>query len=266
MYWALLATGAAFGLLAGSFLNVVIHRGPAMWKLVDDDSRRGDLTRPRSYCPTCGKQLKAHHLIPLISYLVQGGKCTACASPISIRYPLVESLAALAGALAVFIGGAPAAAVAAALFFWMLIALAVIDLETGYLPDALTLPLLVLGLAANGAGLFTPFNNALIGAVAGFSAFWLIGAAFKRLRRIDGLGLGDAKLLAALGAWVGWQALAPIVFIAALTALIGVSAAKLAGNSISRETPLPFGPALAAAGAFVMIAERLGWLPMASGF
>lgn len=265
MYWALLATGAAFGLLAGSFLNVVIHRGPAMWKLVDDDSRRGDLTRPRSYCPSCGKQLKAYNLIPVFSYLAQRGKCTACASPISVRYPLVESLAALAGAIAVLIAGAPAAIVAMALFFWMLIALAVIDLETGYLPDALTLPLIVLGLAANGAGLFAPFLDALIGAVAGFAAFWLIGALFKRLRGIDGLGLGDAKLLAAFGAWLGWQALAPVVFVGAAAALIGVGAAKLAGKPISRETQLPFGPALAAAGAFVMVAVKLGWLPLAIG-
>ena len=259
MDWVLLATGGAFGLLAGSFLNVVIHRGPALWKLVEDESRQGNLARPRSYCPSCRAQLRAYHLIPLISYLVLRGKCTACGSPIPIRYPLVEFVAAGAGMLAFAIGGAPGPAAAAALFFWMLIALAVIDFETGYLPDVLTLPLLALGLIANAAGMFTPLIDAAIGAVFGFGAFWLIGFAFKKARGIEGLGQGDAKLLAALGAWLGWQALAPIVFIAALMALVGVGLAALLGQKVTRETPLPFGPALAAAGAVVMVLLSSEW-------
>lgn len=254
-------------MLAGSFLNVVIHRGPAIWKLVDDDSRRGDFSRPRSYCPACGEQLRAYHLVPLLSYLALRGKCAACASPIPARYPLVEFLAAAAGVLAVAIAGAPGPAAAAALFFWMLLALAVIDLETGYLPDALTLPLLVLGLAVNSIGLLTPLLNAAIGAAAGYGAFRLIAFVFEKVRGIEGLGGGDAKLLAALGAWLGWQALAPLVFIAALLALAGVSIAAMRGQRTSRETPLPFGPALAASGALMLIALKTGWLNLSgAGF
>lgn len=247
-------------MLVGSFLNVVIHRGPAVWKLVDDDSRRGDFSRPRSYCPTCGQQLRAYHLVPLLSYLALRGKCAACASPIPARYPLVEFLAAAAGVIAVAIAGAPGPAAAAALFFWMLLALAVIDLETGYLPDALTLPLLVLGLAVNSIALFTPLVDAAIGAAVGYGAFRLIAVVFEKLRGIEGLGGGDAKLLAALGAWLGWQALAPLVFIAALLALAGIGLGALRGQKTSRETPLPFGPALAAAGALTLVALQTGWL------
>lgn len=245
-------------MLAGSFLNVVIHRGPAVWNLVDDDSRRGDFSRPRSYCPACGEQLRAYHLVPLLSYLALRGKCAACASPIPARYPLVELLAAAAGVLAVAIAGAPGPAAAAALFFWILLALAVIDLETGYLPDALTLPLLVLGLAVNSIGLLTPLLDAAIGAVAGYGAFRLIAFIFEKARGIEGLGGGDAKLLAALGAWLGWQTLAPLVFIAALLALTGVGLTALRGQRPSRETPLPFGPALAASGALTLIALQAG--------
>ncbi|MHA7871672.1 MAG: prepilin peptidase [Hyphococcus sp.] len=265
MYWVILATGGVLGLLAGSFLNVVIHRGPAMWKLVEDDSRRGDLARPRSYCPACGAQLRAYHLIPLISYIALGGRCASCKAAIPARYPIVEALAAAAGAAAVLIGGAPAPSAAAALYLWMLLALAAIDWETGYLPDALTLPLIVLGLAVNSAAMFAPLPDALVGAVAGFAVFWAVGAGFQSLRGIEGLGLGDAKLLAALGAWLGWQALAPVVLIASLVALAGVGVAVLRGGKVMRETALPFGPALAAAGAFGLAAQAFGWLPVAIG-
>jgi leader peptidase (prepilin peptidase) / N-methyltransferase len=262
--WIIIATGGIFGLLAGSFLNVVIHRGPAIWKLVDDETRRGNLSTPRSYCPACKIQLHTAHLIPVFSYLLLGGKCRACAAPIPIRYPIVELLGAAAGVVSVVIWGSPGAAIAAAVFFWVLIALAVIDLETGYLPDALVLPLLGAGLAVNTIGLFIPIFSAVIGAAVGYGAFWLISFIFVRLRGIEGLGMGDAKLLAAIGAWLGWQALAPVVLLAALLALAGIGVANLRGHKIGAQTPAPFGPALAAAGAIIMIALANNWLAAAA--
>ena len=257
MTWVFTGFAAVLGLLAGSFLNVVIHRGPGMWGLVEDESRRGDLVRPRSYCPACGAQIKILHLAPIVGFLLTGGRCAACNAPIPIRYPVVEILGAIAGAGAVMLFGPGFAALAAAVLFWSLIALAVIDLETGFLPDAVTLPLIVVGLAVNVWGLFVPWQGALIGAVAGYAAFWLIAEAFYRLRGAEGLGLGDAKLLAALGAWLGWQTLPPIVFIASIIGLFWALTMRLTGAKISAQTALPFGPALATGGAIVFIIMAL---------
>ncbi len=258
MHWFLIVVGGAFGLLVGSFLNVVIHRGPAIWNLVEDDSRKGNLAWPRSYCPACHHQLSAHHLIPIFSFLSLRGKCAACAAPISKRYPLVELIAACAGIIAIASNATFLAGTMSAIFFWVLMALAVIDFETGYLPDALTLPLIGLGLTANITGLFVSFSDAAIGAVLGFTVFWAISVGFKQLRGVDGLGQGDAKLLAGLGAWLGWQLLPSIVFIAALLGLAGVGIAALRGQKIERDAPIPFGPALAAAGAIAMILSGYG--------
>ena len=249
MEWFFSATAFALGLIAGSFLNVVIHRGPAIWKLVDDPARRGSLAFPRSYCPACGAPIGALNLIPVVSYFMLKGKCAACGASIPARYPVVELLAAGAGLAAYGLFGPTLTAVFAAAFFWVLIALSVIDLETGYLPDALTLPLAAAGLAVNGAGAFVSFPDAAIGAAAGYGAFRLIGEAFFRLRGIEGLGQGDAKLLAAIGAWLGWQALAPIILAASLLGLAGALALRLAGRDVSGQTAIPFGPALALAGA-----------------
>ncbi|WDI31255.1 A24 family peptidase [Hyphococcus flavus] len=254
--WVIFATCLLAGLLIGSFLNVVIHRGPAQWKLVDS-SDRGTLVSPRSYCPDCKAPISSIHLIPLLGFAVLRGKCATCASRIPIRYPLVELMGGLAGIIAVAIFGFSTTALLAALFFWFLIALSFIDFETGYLPDALTIPLIILGLAANVIDLFTSFPNALIGAAVGYLVFRLIGAAFHRLRGLEGLGQGDAKLLAALGAWLGWLALAPIVFTAAILALGAVGALRLSGKKIAGDTPIPFGPALGAAGALAMVANGL---------
>jgi len=247
------ALAILLGLLAGSFLNVVIYRGPAMWGLVDDDRRRGDFMAPRSYCPACGARIRIPHLVPVAGFLIARGRCAACGAPISLRYPAVELMGGAAALGAWFLFGASLAAVAAAVLLWMLIALAVIDLETGYLPDALTLPLALAGLAVNGLGAaFVDGQTALIGAVAGYAVFRAIAEAFYRLRGIEGLGLGDAKLLGALGAWLGWPALPPIVFIGALAGLIGALTMRLAGVRMTAQTPLPFGPALALAGAIVL--------------
>lgn len=246
---------AVIGLIIGSFLNVVIHRGPRIWKLSDDDSRIGDLLGPRSYCPECHTQISIRHLAPIASYAALGGKCANCAAPISVRYPIVEFLGGAAALVAYFAFGPSWSAFFAALFFWSLIALAVIDLETGFLPDAITLPLLVIGLAVNIAGIFAPLGSALIGAIGGYAVFWLISYVFKKFRNVDGLGGGDAKLLAALGAWLGWPMLAPLVFVAAILALAGAGLSLIRGASITRSTEIAFGPYLATAGAALIIAE-----------
>lgn len=253
--WVILATGALVGLLIGSFLNVVIHRGPAMWRLIDES--RGDLIAPRSYCPACQKPIRTIHLFPVIGFLLLGGKCASCGAPISARYPFVELLGALAAVVAVILFGFSVEALLAAAFFWLLIPLAFIDAETGYLPDALTLPLVALGLITNGFGLFAAWPHSLIGALAGYLAFRLVAEAFRRLRRVEGLGQGDAKLLGGIGAWLGWPALAPVVFAGAVLALLAVGLTRVSGRRIASDAPIPFGPALAAAGALAMIARGL---------
>jgi leader peptidase (prepilin peptidase)/N-methyltransferase len=246
------------GVAIGSFLNVVIHRGPALWGLVDGDSRRGGLVGPRSYCPACHAPIARRHLIPLISYLALKGKCAACGAKIPARYPAVELLGGLITSAALIAFGLTGQALAAALFGLALIALAAIDLETGFLPDAITLPLIGAGLTANAFGVFVPFGQAAIGAVLGYSALWLIGAAYERLRGREGLGLGDAKLLAAIGAWTGWAALPAVLFVGAAATLAVVAAAGASGQGRKFDEPIPFGPGLCAAG-FVglMISERM---------
>ena len=258
------AFAAFFGLIIGSFLNVVIHRGPAMWRLVDDDSRRGNLAIPRSYCTACHTPIARAHLVPLVSYLALGGKCASCGARIPVRYPIVELLGGAAALTAYLLFGVTVSALFAAIFVWFLIALAVIDLDTGFLPDALTLPLIVLGIIVSAAGFFVPLNDALIGAVIGYLSFWLIGTAFKKIRSIEGLGQGDAKLLAAIGAWLGWQAIAPTVLAAALIGLAGVLTMRVAGKDITGATPIAFGPALAVSG--VLILMLAGILPEGSYF
>jgi leader peptidase (prepilin peptidase)/N-methyltransferase len=255
--WVFYVTAIIAGAALGSFLNVVIHRGPALWKLVDE-SDRGNLAFPRSYCPSCRETIRWPHLIPLAGYAMLGGKCANCQAQISLRYPLVELAGAASATVALLVFGATTAAWLAFIFFLFLIALGVIDFETGFLPDALTLPLIALGLLANALGFFsTAPVAAILGAVIGYGAFRLIDMVFLRLRGIEGLGQGDAKLLAAFGAWLGWAALPPVVFLAAIMALIGTGLAALRGANIERETPIPFGPALAAAGALAMIAHGL---------
>jgi len=246
------------GLAFGSFLNVVIHRGPTMWKLVDGDSR-GNLFGPRSYCPACSAPIRYRDLIPLAGYALLGGKCAACSARISLRYPVVEIAGGVSAIVSIMLFGMTAAALAAFVFFLFLIALAVIDLETGYLPDMLTIPLIVLGLAANSFKLFTSSPvAAVLGAVVGYGVFRGLDFVFRRYRGIEGLGQGDAKLLAAFGAWFGLAALPLIVFIATAMALFGVLIAKVTGEKVARDTEIPFGPALAAAGALAMVVFGLG--------
>ncbi len=267
-HWFILLIGVLAGALFGSFLNVVIWRGPTMWGLAGEGAApRGNLFTPRSYCPACQTPIRIRDNIPLLSFLILRGRCVDCNATIPLRYFLVELLGVGAVLAAILVLGASLSAALAALFLLTLIALAAIDWETGFLPDMLTLPLIAIGLAVNVAGLFVPFKDAVIGAAAGYFTLWVVAAFYKNLRGRDGLGLGDAKLLAVLGAWIGWMALPAMVMIAAMTALAAVGVQRLRGADIRAETAIPFGPALAAAGAVVFIlhaaipvSEHADWL------
>lgn len=263
--YPLLFLGTAFllGLIVGSFLNVVIHRLPIMleraWRrecreyleLADgtaaDNAPAYNLITPRSQCPECGHRITALENIPLLSYLRLGGECARCKTPIPLRYPLVE---ALTGALSLIVAwrfGYSCEAAGALILTWTLIALAVIDLRTQLLPDAITLPLIWLGLLFNMTGLFTDLPSALLGAVFGYLSLWLVYHFFKRLTGKEGMGRGDFKLLALLGAWMGWQMLPLIILLSSVAgALIGIALILIKGRD--RNIPIPFGPYLAIAG------------------
>jgi leader peptidase (prepilin peptidase)/N-methyltransferase len=257
------------GLIVGSFLNVVIHRLPKMlerqWRAECAElagnplppAERYDLVKPRSACPKCGHMIRAIENIPLASYLILGGKCSQCRAPISLRYPIVE---ALSGALAGYIAwryGLTTAMFGALLFTWAMIALAFIDLDTFYLPDSITLPLLWAGLLLNTAGTFTDLGSAVIGAAAGYVALWTVFWAFKLATGKEGMGYGDFKLLGAIGAWLGWKML-PLTILASsmVGAVVGIGMIVFAKHA--REKPIPFGPYLAAAGLIAMFwGERI---------
>src|SRR5947207_8316398 len=208
---------AAVGLCIGSFLNVVIHRLPRMmereWQAQCAElagqalaaQAPYTLVAPRSACPACGHRIRAWENIPVLSWLALRGKCSACGTRISLQYPLVELLAALGAAYAAWRFGPTPAALGAALFVWFTIALAFIDQQTGYLPDGLTLPLVWIGLLVNLGGAFVPLSDAVIGAAAAYLFLWSVNAAFRLLRGMDGMGYGDFKLYAAVGAFLGWK-------------------------------------------------------------
>lgn len=243
------------GAFVGSFLNVVIHRGPALWRLVDTpDGDRGSLLGPRSYCPACRSPIRYRDLIPIFSYAALKGRCANCQGAISPRYPLVEALAAMHAGAALLLFGPTITALFAALFGWLLIVLAAIDGETGYLPDWLTGLLALTGLTANAVSLFVAPLDAAIGAAAGVIAFWAIGAFWQKFRGIEALGLGDAKLLGALGAWMGWEALPLIVLAGSLASLAGVAISNLRGSAVGVRDAVPFGPGLAFGGYLVFAA------------
>lgn len=264
---------AIFSLAIGSFLNVLIHRLPKMmeadWRAQCADlegaavasTDRYNLLVPRSHCPQCKTPLRAVDNIPIASWLALRGKCAHCGTRISARYPIVEALTALLSAIVAWKFGLTWQTALALVFTWMLIALTFIDADTTLLPDDLTLPLLWLGLLANVLGLFVPLRDAVIGAAAGYLVLWSIYWLFKLATGKEGMGYGDFKLLAALGAWMGWKALLPIVLLSSLVgAVVGIALIVLARRG--REIPIPFGPYLAAAGVIAMLAsDRLtGWL------
>jgi leader peptidase (prepilin peptidase)/N-methyltransferase len=210
------------------------------------------LAKPRSRCPACGHQISALENIPLISYLlILKGKCSACGTPISSRYPIIEALTGLVSAYAAWHFGPTVQTMGALFLVWALIALSAIDLDTQLLPDSITLPLLWLGLLFNLWGVYADLSTAVVGAMAGYLALWSVFWLFKLATGKEGMGYGDFKLLAALGAWLGWQMLPAIILLSSVVgAVVGVSLIVVARHG--RNIPIPFGPYLAAAGAIAL--------------
>jgi leader peptidase (prepilin peptidase)/N-methyltransferase len=247
------------GLVVGSFLNVVIYRLPIMlereWRAhcaelggeqaVEQD--RFNLAFPGSRCPSCGHPIAAWENIPVLSYLVLRGRCSACRAKIALRYPLIEALTGVLSALVVWRFGLAWSAFWAMLLTWALIALAFIDLGHQLLPDAITQPVLWLGLALSAFAVFVDSRAAVFGALAGYLSLWAVYHVFKLLTGKEGMGYGDFKLLALLGAWLGWQALPLVVLLSSLSgAVLGI--VLISTGLQDRGTPFPFGPHLALAG------------------
>ncbi len=270
------ATLAVLGLLVGSFLNVVVHRLPLIlergWKR-DSAEMLGvsvelpaeiGIARPRSRCPKCGHQIRWYENIPVLSWLWLRGRCSACKTPISARYPVVELLTGVLFAATAWRFGAQPVTLLWCGFVAALVALAAIDWDTTLLPDGITLPLLWTGLVAAALGWTIPLSTALWGAVAGYLSLWSVYWLFKLTTGKEGMGFGDFKLLAALGAWLGWSMIVPIVLGASvLGAVVGL--VMKASGALREGRFVPFGPFLAGAGIVVMLAgsarvlEWLGW-------
>ena len=256
---AFVLTALALGLIVGSFLNVVIHRLPIVlerrWRaqcqeLAGDTAptpERYNLLVPRSQCPQCGHPISAIENIPLLSFAWQKGKCRGCGKPISRRYPVVELLTGIASAVVAWRFGATAACLGALLLTWALVALTFIDYDHQLLPDDITLPLLWLGIGFNLQATYVPLSTAVIGAMAGYVSLWLVYQGFKLVTGREGMGYGDFKLFAALGAWLGWQQLPLVILLSSLLgAVIGVAIIGVLGRD--RRLPIPFGPFLCLAG------------------
>lgn len=252
-----------FGLAIGSFLNVAIYRFPVMlerkWQsqcqeILGSDNKkppkktkRFDLAVPGSCCPHCGHAITALENIPVLSFIWLRGKCSACGKPISWRYPLVELLTGGLTAAVAWHFGYSIAALAAMALTWSLIALSFIDVDRQLLPDDITLPLLWGGLILNVYAIFTPTVSAVIGAASGYVFLWLVYQVFKLVTGKEGMGYGDFKLYAALGAWLGWQSLPLIILLSSLVgAIAGISFILFFGHD--RRMPIPFGPFLCIAG------------------
>jgi leader peptidase (prepilin peptidase)/N-methyltransferase len=281
--WLFIGLSVVLGLLVGSFLNVVIHRVPIMMDnelraecalLAAQATENGtvaeipdqpvyNIVTPRSACPHCKAPITALQNIPVVSWLALGGRCASCRNPISMRYPLVELATGILSGFVAWRFGFGLAGCAAMAFTWFLIALTMIDFDTQYLPDALTYPLLWLGLLVSlghpawdaGAAPLGP-RDAIIGAAAGYLILWSVYWAFKLLTGKDGMGYGDFKLLAALGAWLGWQMLLPIiVFASGVGAVFGLYV--MYRQRKGRETQIAFGPFLAIAGWIALVAGHV---------
>ena len=251
------------GLCIGSFLNVVILRLPAMlqhgWQeqcreLLGTSPEEGEpspeklgLAFPASHCPSCKEPLKFWHNIPIVSYLLLKGKCAFCSDRIPIRYPLIELITAIATLHLTTHFGITWQLPAALLFVWALICLTVIDIDHQLLPDDITIPLVWLGLLVNYFTLFSPLDDAVIGAICGYMSFWLVFQIHYRITGRQGLGYGDFKLLAALGAWLGWQALPLIILLSSVTGILAAIVLMVSGR-LNTRGPISYGPFLAAAG------------------
>ena len=268
------------GLLIGSFLNVVIYRVPVMMErgwtqfakehlnvpLTAEEEAPFTLSKPDSRCPKCHAPVKAWQNIPIVSYLLLGGKCSSCKTPISIRYPLVELLTGILFGVVAWQYGWSWLTFGGLIFTAMLVALTFIDYDTQYLPDSLTLPLVWLGLLYNFNGAFTTLQSAVLGAVCGYMSLWLLCYVYKLLTGKIGMGGGDFKLLAALGAWLGVGVLPVLVFMAALIGIIGALVSR-----VGKGQQFAFGPSLAVAGWIIFIANEpinqlIQWWLTKSGF
>ncbi|MBC3930984.1 prepilin peptidase [Undibacterium curvum] len=252
------------GLLTGSFLNVVIYRLPKMMqRQFDNDlaeelgkqpphTERYNLVVPRSACPHCGHQIRAWENIPVVSYLLIGGKCTSCKAHISVRYPLVEMITGALAAAMAWHFGTGVTGMAATVFCFFLITLTLIDADTQFLPDDLTYSLLWLGMLLSLTGAFSSPAASVLGAVAGYLSLWLVFHLYRLLTGKEGFGYGDFKMLAALGAWLGWQMLPLIILLSSLVgSVVGITLILL--SKMGFETKLSFGPYLAMAGLIAML-------------
>ncbi len=266
--WLGLFLAAWVGLCVGSFLNVVIYRIPVMlerqWRAEAQqilspeqplpEQAPFNLAVPGSRCGSCGASIKWWQNVPVVSWLILRGRCASCGAGISLRYPLVEALTGIMTLAVLALFGFTWVGLAALLFTWILIALTFIDYDTQLLPDQLTLPLVWLGLIANVFGAFTDLTSAVFGAVVGYLSLWSIYWGFKLLTGKEGMGYGDFKLLAAIGAWLGWQVLPGAVLVAAGVGLLYALGSSVAGKREASQ-PIPFGPFLAIAG-WVCLVQR----------
>ena len=255
------------GLVVGSFLNVVIVRLPIMiersWEeeccnlldLNNSSIKQGEvfnLVNPRSHCPSCKKKIKIIENLPLLSYLLLNGACSNCNKKISLRYPIIELVSALSVCIVAHYFGVSIQAFFAICLTWALIVLSAIDLDTRYLPDDITLPLLWLGIILNIFNIFTDINSSILGAVFGYGVLWIVYSFFKLITGKIGMGHGDFKLLAVFGAWFGWQNLIPIVILSSVIGIL-VSIVLMIKKSYDRSKGIPFGPCLAFSGWISMI-------------
>jgi leader peptidase (prepilin peptidase)/N-methyltransferase len=254
----------ALGLLIGSFLNVVIARLPVMlergWKsecqqLLELDSpstTKLNLVTPRSQCPFCKHAISSLENIPVFSYLIQRGKCRHCGTSISAQYPLIEIFTAILTGFIAFKFGFSWQALFAMILGWSLVTLSMIDFKTTLLPDNITLPILWLGIIANYFGLFCSLEDSILGAIFGYLSLWLVFQVFKLITGKEGMGYGDFKLLALLGAWLGWQYLIAIILISSVVgSIIGIT--LIVTKILGRDVPTPFGPYLAFGGIICLL-------------
>lgn len=273
VFWVLL--GAAFGACIGSFLNVVAYRLPVMlqraWRResrdflelpVEPAEPRFDLALPRSRCPHCNHQISARDNIPVLGYAFLRGRCAHCKAPISARYPSVELAAGVATAAVLALFGPTVHALVVCGFLWASLAIALIDADTFLIPDDLSQPLLWAGLLVSVAGLGPTPVSALLGAAAGYGALWTVNAAYKLVRKVDGMGQGDFKYLAACGAFLGAKPLVVVILVASVTGVLWSVFSTLRGaRAVSANTAMPFGPFLAFAACAVLMLHA--WLPFA---
>ena len=265
--WLFYTAVALFSLCVGSFLNVVIYRLPVMmerdWRHqchefleteapAEDANARLSLATPRSSCPSCGHAIRAWENIPVFSYLLLGGKCSSCKTPISIQYPVIEAVTAMMSVAVAWQFGVSIQTLGALFFTWALISLTMIDVHKQLLPDNITLPLLWLGLLLAIPETYTTLESSVIGAIAGYMVLWSVFQLFKLVTGKEGMGFGDFKLLAALGAWLGWQMLPQIILVSSVVGAVTGIVMLITGQA-KRQQPIPFGPYLAAAGWIAMV-------------